>query len=104
MSAPTVVAFVPDLMDRSRLPAGVEHVTRVEELTGRTADVYLVDLGRPGALDVAGALDGRVIGFAAHVDDGLLAAARAAGVEAMPRSRFFVQVRTLLGGGGTVLA
>jgi len=53
-----------------------------------------VDLTRPGALDAVEALAGRwpVLGFGPHVDDDLLAAARAAGcTEVLPRSRFFAR-------------
>ena len=104
MTAPEVVAYVPDLMDRSRLPAGVRFVDRPDDLAGWEADLVLVDLGRPGALEAAARQPGRVIGFAAHVDDDLLARAAALGVEALPRSRFFRRVRAIVGGGdaGTV--
>ncbi len=93
---PRVVAFVPDLMDRSRLSRaeGVEVVVvrRPDELTDVVVagDLVVVDLGRPGVLDVVGALPGTVVGFASHVDTDVIAAARAAGcLEVLPRSRFF---------------
>ncbi len=96
MTARRVVAVVPDLMDRSRLRAdGVElsHVP-LGRLVAAVADegsvdLVVVDLSRDGALEVAAALDVGVVGFAPHVDDALLARARAAGVEALPRSTFF---------------
>ena len=96
----TVVAYVPDLMDRSRL-AGIE-VTFVASpaalaAASASADVVVIDLSRPGALDVLASLSGRVIAFGSHVDAELLAAARAAGCdEVLPRSKFFARARELL--------
>jgi DNA-binding NarL/FixJ family response regulator len=103
-----VVAFVPDLMDRSRVTAaapGVEVVATPAALpaAGADADVVVVDLGRPGVLDALPVLAGgraRVVGFAAHVDRATLDAARAAGCdEVLPRSAFFRGLPELLGGG-----
>ena len=97
----TVLAYVPDLMDRSRL-AGIDvtFVTDPASLADATAaDVVVVDLSRPGVLDaVTGMPDGvRTIGFGSHVDRDLLDAARAAGCdEVMARSEFFRRARELL--------
>lgn len=81
-----VRAVVPDLMDRSRLARpGVELVADDPELV-------VVDLARPGALAAAAeavATGLRVVGFAPHVEDDLVADAEAAGVEALARSVFF---------------
>ena len=98
-----VVAFVPDLMDRSKVSAAAPGVTFVatapdllDAATG--ADLVLVDLSRPGVLDVLDRLaPARVIGFGSHVDRDLLARAEASGCEAMPRSAFFARVGSLLG-------
>jgi len=94
--APRVVAFVPDLMDRSKVAgalAGVDFVRRPEDLGGRRAELVIVDLGRPGVLDVLPSVRGqRVIGFASHVDSDTLATARAAGCEALRRSEFFRRI------------
>jgi hypothetical protein len=96
------VAFVPDLMDRSRL-AGAAEVTFVAsaaELAGAAADadIAVLDLSRPGALDAARDLPVRVIGFAPHVERELLDAATAAGCdEVLPRSAFFRRIGELLG-------
>lgn len=91
-----IVALVPDLMDRSRLPrvgaVEVVHVADPAALVGeaRAGDLVVVDLARPGVLDVLGDVAGHVVGFASHVDGALLAAAEAAGCdEVLPRSRFF---------------
>ena len=92
----TVLAYVPDLMDRSKVAtvSGVEFVTRPTELVERTADTVVVDLSRPGVLDVLPSLTSvRIIGFASHVDRELMDAARAAGcTEVLARSAFFVRI------------
>jgi hypothetical protein len=78
-------------MDRSRFPSGsgVTFVRSVDELTA-DADLVIVDLNREGALEAAGALQNvRRIGFTNHENTELIQAAQAAGVEVMPRSRFF---------------
>lgn len=99
------MAYVPDLMDRSRIAAPGVEVTFVKSpasLTGVGADLVIVDLGRPGVLDVLGGLDQRavpVIGFASHVDRDLMAAARGAGcTHVLARSAFFKRVGELLAG------
>lgn len=97
MTVRRVLAAVPDLMDRSRLASPGDHLTHVGPgaLAAAVAsaeggvDLVVVDLSRPGALDAATDLGPPVVGFAPHVDDDLLARARAAGVEAMARSVFF---------------
>lgn len=95
----TVYAISADLMDGSKLRSieGIRVVRPGSELVD--ADVVLVDLGLPGALDAAIASGARVIAYGSHVDDGALDAATAAGAEAMPRSVFFRRLRegTLLG-------
>lgn len=93
-----IVAYVPDLMDRSKLP-GARFVARPEDLVGTDATIVIVDLSRPGVLDVLPgvvATGVRVIGFGSHVDAATLDAARVAGAEAMPRSVFFARVADLL--------
>jgi hypothetical protein len=96
-----VVAFVPDLMDRSKVAAAGADVTFVATpaaLVGADADLIVVDLGRPGVLDVLASLQIPVIGFASHVDRDLMAAARAAGCsQVLARSAFFSGIARLLG-------
>ncbi len=96
-----IAAYVPDLMDRSRLAAAGEitFVSTPGELKGVDADVVVVDLSRPGVLDALGDLAGvRTIGFGSHVDRRLLDDAQAAGCdEVLPRSRFFARLPDLLG-------
>jgi pantothenate kinase type III len=104
-----VAAYVPDLMDRSRLSAvsGIDlrFVNAPGELaslaSGWLPDVVVIDLGRPGVIDAlqAGAIPGRIIGFGSHVDTETLEAARAAGChEVLPRSRFFADPGRSLAG------
>lgn len=102
----SVVAYVPDLMDRSKVSAAAGSAVRFVRQPGElaaaavTADVVVVDLGRPGVIealaDVA-ALGVRVIGFGSHVDREALDDARAAGCsQVLARSAFFAQLPALL--------
>ena len=99
---PPVVAWVTDLMDRSRF--GGLDVTFVRDrdalLAAITPDATaVVDLGRPGALDALAqivAAAATVVAFAPHVDDDVMATARSVGVEVLPRSRFFREVPAAL--------
>jgi len=89
-----VIAFAPDLMDRSRISAALPHaefVATVDQLTRAGPEaLLLVDLGRAGVLEAIPTLVAPVVGFASHVDEALLVAAREAGCAAvLPRSRFF---------------
>jgi hypothetical protein len=94
--AARVVAYVPDLMDRSRLgrlgDVEVVHLRSPGDLapTARPEDLVVVDLGRAGVVEaIAAGIPGRVVGFASHVDTDLIASARAAGcTEVLPRSAF----------------
>ena len=108
-----VVAYVPDLMDRSNVQAAaaggdIRFVASVAGLAEAAADpgvrLVVVDLSRPGVLDVLSALvtaEVRTIGFGSHVDHALLDAARAAGCdEVLPRSAFFRRLEELLGQDG----
>lgn len=90
-----VVAFAPDLADRSRIEAALPDVTFVKSLDDLPpADVVILDLSRTPDLP---SMNGRrVIGYGSHVDDELLVRARTAGIEAMPRSRFFRDIAALL--------
>jgi hypothetical protein len=101
-SGPTpVVAYVPDLMDRSRVEiagrAGglsVDFVAHPDHLAAAVeagARVVVVDLSHPGVLEILPRLrTAHTVGFASHVDTALLEAARAAGCdEVLPRSVVF---------------
>ena len=102
MSDAPVLAYAPDLMDRSRIAAALPDAVFVrspQDLVGVTARVVLVDLGRAGVLEIIPALSAPVIAFGSHVDEELLDAARAAGcAEVLPRSRFFHRIAGLAGG------
>jgi hypothetical protein len=98
-----IVAYVPDLMDRSKVAAAadVRFVARPADLAGAAApgDLVVVDLTRPGVVEALGDLAAtRVIGFANHTSREVMAAAREAGVEqVLARSEFFSQLGELLG-------
>ncbi len=98
-----IVAYVPDLMDRSKVAAAGDaiFVSRPEDLAGLSgaADVVVVDLTRPGAVEaLAGLGQSRVIGFANHTSRDTMAAARAAGCQhVLARSEFFSRLDELLG-------
>jgi hypothetical protein len=95
-----VVAYVPDLMDRSKVAAAgdVTFVDSPEALIHTPGDLVVVDLMRSGVLGVLPALEGRrVIGFGRHTERALLEAAGAAGCgEVLPRSSFFPRLEELL--------
>jgi hypothetical protein len=99
-----VVAYTPDLMDRSKISAAIpdcRFVARPEVLVGLAGtDVVLVDLSKKGVLEVLGDLVAggpRVIAYGSHVDKALLESAAEAGVaEVLPRSQFFYRLPSLL--------
>ena len=96
-----IVAYVPDLLDRSKVAAAGDcvFVARPADLAALCpgADVVVVDLTRPGVVDVLADLDARVIGFANHTSRDVMDAARAAGCEhVLPRSQFFARIDELL--------
>ena len=105
----TIVALVPDLMDRSKVAAAggdrIRFVSGADGLDAAVADagpaLVVVDLGRPGVVDALAELrvarpDLRVIGFGSHVDRELLDAAAATGCEVLARSAFFSRLAVLL--------
>ena len=90
----TVFAIVPDLMDRARIDEAILDVHHATPGTigamAAEGDLVLVDLKRLGEqVKLAVATGARVIGYAPHVDEELLASAATAGCEALPRSVFF---------------
>jgi hypothetical protein len=97
-----IVAFVDDLMDRSRLSGalpGIRFGRTVADAGG--ADVVIIDLARYRGLvrTVRGALGTvRIIGFGPHVDDEAMESARDDGADlAVPRSRFFRDPAAIVG-------
>jgi len=107
----SVVAYIPDLMDRSKVQAvggdAIRFVPSAADLVDAASDpvvrLVVVDLSRPGVLDVLPALaaaEVRTIGFGSHVDHTLLDSARQAGCdEVLPRSAFFRRLTELLDSG-----
>ena len=95
-----IAAYTPDLMDRSKVAAagrGVRFASRADDLLTMPADVFVVDLTKPGVLDVVGSLDGRVIGFANHTNRAAMEAGLAAGcAQVLARSAFFARLDELL--------
>ena len=89
-----VVAYVTDLMDRSKVESAVDGVSFARDPAAAAgADVIVVDLARfgnaVGAIRAA-APDARIVAFGPHVDDELLERARAAGADTvLARSQFF---------------
>ncbi len=95
-----IAAYVPDLIDRSKVAAAAPDATFVDKpskLAGLDAELVVVDLGRPGVIDELGSLSGRVIGFARHTQRDLITEAKAAGCdEVLVRSDFFPRLGELL--------
>ena len=96
-----IVAYVPDLMDRSKVAAAGDcvFVSKPGDLAALcpAADVVVVDLTKPGVVDVLADLDARIIGFANHTSRDVMDAARAAGCEqVLARSDFFARIDELL--------
>ena len=111
-----VIAYVTDLMDRSKLtatagPAGIDIVfvrsaaKLVEAMTttGSQGATVVIDLGRPDAIEALDAIGtapaGRVVAFGAHVDTARLHDARRAGATTvLARSAFFADPARWMGG------
>ena len=95
-----VAAYVPDLMDRSKVAAaapGATFVGRAAELTSVDADLVVLDLTRPGALDVIPLVQARTVGFCRHTMRDVIAAAEEAGCDrVLVRSEFFADVPAAL--------
>jgi hypothetical protein len=101
-----VLAFVPDLMDRSRVSGVVgdaKFVDTVDALVPASADadIVLVDISRAGAVEALRLLRcPRIVGFTNHTDKAAMEAARDAGAVPMARSDFFIGLEELLLGPG----
>jgi len=98
-----VAAYVPDLMDRSKVAAaapGATFVARAADLAGVEADLVVLDLTRPGAVDVIPSLQARTVGFCRHTMRDVIAAAEDAGCDrVLVRSEFFADVGAALSQG-----
>ena len=89
-----VVAFVTDLMDRSKVQSAIEGVTFAREPAAAAgADVVIVDLARfaDAVPEIrTHAVNARIVAFGPHVDDALLTGAGEAGADVvLARSQFF---------------
>jgi len=97
-----VVAYVPDLMDRSKVSAAAPDavfVSRPDDLAGIEADLVVLDLTRPGAVDVLPNVNATTVGFCRHTMRDVIAAAEAAGCDrVLVRSEFFADVAGALRG------
>ena len=91
-------------MARSRLEAAANEagaafrVVTLEELRGGDLDpgtIVVVDLDELG--DRVPTVGARIVGYYSHIDDGVRQRAEAAGIEALPRSRFWRELDRLLG-------
>lgn len=100
-----VVAYVPDLLDRSKVAGSGADVTFVakpadlaEAVTAHGAELVVVDLNRPGVVDVLGGIGAPVVGFSKHTNREAMDAAVAAGADqVLARSAFFTRLDELLG-------
>lgn len=100
-ATPRVVAYVPDLMDRSKVAAaapGARFVAGSADLAdaAREADIVVVDAGRPGVLDAVRGIGARTVAFARHTDVDTIAAFREAGCDVVVRSQFFLHLEEYL--------
>ena len=97
-----IVAYVPDLMDRSKVAAAaaaddVTFVAAPADLAGKEADLVVVDATRPGVVEAIGAVDAPVIAFSKHTNREAMDAALAAGADqVLARSAFFARLDDLL--------
>jgi len=94
MGSVSVVAYVTDLMDRSKVQSAVAGITFARDPASATgADVVIVDLARFGdavAAIRAAAPDARIVAFGPHVEDALLSKAATDGADSvLARSQFF---------------
>lgn len=101
----SLVAYVPDLMDRSRVAEAADSarfVSAPSELvrSAASADLVVLDLSRRGSLDALEEIVGlgiRSIGFCPHAERDLMTEARALGCDqVLARSAFFSQLSELL--------
>ena len=91
-----VAAYVPDLMDRSKVAAAAPEATfvaRPDELASVEADLVVLDLTRPGVIDVIPLVRARTLGFCRHTMRDVIAAAEEAGCDrVLVRSEFFADI------------
>lgn len=96
-----VVALVSDLFFRTKIEgAAAQAGLDVDFAAPEGANLVLIDLDAFGVAAVSQARTSspgaRIVGFCAHANTDLLAQARQAGCEAMPRSLFFKRLPDIL--------
>ena len=110
-----LVVVVRDLVFRSKIHAAAERQgvplrlaprgsTLSEAISGLERPTVVADLGEPGLLEQVRAAKAaapvRVIGYLGHLQEGLMAEARSAGVdEVLTRGQFVARLDSLLHGG-----
>ena len=98
----SVVGFVPDLMDQSKLRLEIPEICfikEVSELFDLDVDLVVVDLSKPEVLDVLTEIKSTTLGFASHIDKETITAAEKAGcTKVVPRSKFFRDLHSLVNG------
>ena len=98
----SVVAFVPDLMDQSKLRLAMPDicfVKEVSELIDLEVDLVVIDLSKSEVLEILPLIDSKILGFASHVDKEIISLAEEAGCEKVfPRSKFFRDFDSLVNG------
>jgi len=98
----SVAAFVPDLMDQSKLRLAMPDICFVKEiyeLIDIEVDLVVVDLSKLEVLEVLHKIDSKILGFVSHIDKEIIAEAEKAGCEkVLPRSKFFHDFNSLVNG------
>ena len=98
----SVVAFVPDLMDQSKLRLAMPDicfVKEISELIDIEVDLVVIDLSKSEVLEVLHKIDSKILGFVSHIDKEIIAEAEQAGCEkVLPRSKFFHDFDSLVNG------
>ena len=102
LSDSRIAAYVPDLMDRSKVAAAgdVTFVNRPDGPGRASTPTWWWSTSCARACSTCcPSLSARVIGFARHTEPALMAAAQAAGCDVvLPRSSFFARSDELLAG------
>lgn len=93
----TIVAYVPNLFDRSRFNDRVSFVDSADEAAAHEPTLLIVDLDRCEDIEAFTLPGVRLIGFGPHVDSEAQADATSAGYhEVLPRSLFFRRLPEIL--------
>lgn len=104
-----VVAYVPDMMDRSKFGAldgvvDLKFASALESLGRADADLIVADLSRPGVIECLRQLPQEKAGFFSHVDEKTRTDAVTAGVRVYTRSAFFSRLVAIITNSGEAAA